>query len=277
MSYMVQPAKLSFDRQEWLRSFFSVANVGCSGCGAVVVSAILLMWASSAILPAKPDFWVGFRYFAAASIVAYALITLLVYVVRKTRLNSAQARKRTEEAMTLRKGFKEHSEYLSYKAQTAAQALKAAAFELQEEAFAPFWDAIERAASDLGDCQTSCEWLSISAPKYDEILRGREHNFPDCFDGIQTLPDCRPLLEEFYRLVRLAQRDFRFANIWELRQTRKVLIAGFATLGEAIRSLEATVARSIAELKNTIETRPLQAGSPAGVARVALRFILPVP
>ncbi|MES1243933.1 MAG: hypothetical protein ABUT39_20185 [Acidobacteriota bacterium] len=277
MSYEVQPAKLSFDGKEWLSSSLSVANVGCSGCGAVIVSLILLTWASKALLPPDPPFPMWFRYFAAGAILAYVLISLVVYVVRKARRNSAQARQQTTEALALMDGVKKHADYLTYKANAAAQTLKAAAVELKEEAFTPFWDAIERAAGDLGECQISCEWISTSAPKYDEVLRGRMHNFPDCFQGIETLPDCRPLLEEFYRLVRLAQRDFRFANIWEHRQTRKVMIAGFASLGEAIRSLEATVARSMAELRNTIETRPLQAGSPAGVARIALRLVIPFP
>ena len=125
-----------------------------------------------------------------------------------------------------------------------------------------YWQSAARMAEQVAD---------------EDLLRGRDHNFPDCFDGIEILPDCRPLLEEFYRLVRQAQKDFRFANIWEHRQTRKVLVAGFATLGEAIRSLEATVVRSIADLKKTIEARTIQA-SPTNMAkRVALRAFLPFP
>jgi hypothetical protein len=275
MSYAVQPAKLIFDVKEWFQSSFSITNIGCSGCASIIVSLALLMSAYTFL--GEPDFWGGFRYFAAAGVAAYFLITLVVYIVRKIQSNNTQARRATADALAILQGVQQHADYLSYKAHTAAQTLKAAAVDLQEDAFSPFWEAIERAAGELGECHTSCQWLTACAPKYDAVLRGREHNFPDCFQGIETLPDCRPLLEEFYRLVRLAQRDFRFANIWEHHKTRKVLIAGFATLGEAIRSLEATVERSIADLKKAIQERPLQALAMSPTGRVALRFVIPFP
>ena len=275
MSYAVQPAKLIFDVKEWFQSSFAITNIGCSGCASIIVSLALLTSAYKFL--GEPDFWGGFRYFAAAGVAAYFLITLVVYVVGKIRSNNAQARRATTEALAILQGVKQHADYLSYKAHAAAQTLKAADFEFQEKAYSPFWETIERAAGELGECHTSCQWLSGSPPKYDAVLRGREHNFPDCFHGIETLPDCRPLLEEFYRLVRLAQRDFQFANIWEHHKSRKVMIAGFASMGEAIRSLEATVERSIADLKKTIQERPLQALAMSPTGRVALRFVIPFP
>jgi uncharacterized membrane protein len=277
MSYVVRPIKTAFQFNEWSKSWLSLSNLGCSGCASVVFVSVFLVLAYSAGLFLDKSFGTWFPWLAAGSAVAYLLITLVVYSVRKARRNRAEAAKATSDALIIMKGVKEHSEYLTYKARSAGQALKSAAFELEEEAFAPFWDAIENAASSLGECHASCEWLSVGVPRYDEALRGRDHNFPDCFEGIDSLPDCRPLLEDLCRLVRLAQRDFRFANIWEHRQTRKVLIAGFATLGEAIRNLEATVVRSFSELKRTIESLPLQASPASTAKRMALRFVLPFP
>jgi hypothetical protein len=277
MSYVVRPFKTAFQAKEWSQSWFSVTNVGCSGCASVVIAAVLVISAYSLGLILDKSFGVWSLWGALGSVLAYLLVTSVVYIVRKTQRHRAEAGKATADALLIMKGVREHSEYLSYKANIAAQALKSATFELQEEAFAPFWDQIENAASSLGECHASCQWISVSVPRYDEILRGRDHNFPDCFEGIESLPDCRPLLEELYRLVRQAQRDFRFANIWEHRQTRKVLIAGFVTLGEAIKSLEATVVRSIADLKSTIETRTFQASPTNTIKRVALRAFLPFP
>jgi hypothetical protein len=277
MSYMVRPFKTTFQINEWSRSWLSLANLGCSGCASAVIALVLLGVAYNAGLFVDKSFGVGFLRFLGAGAVVYLLVTSVVYFTRKLQSHRAEAGKATADALFIMKGVKEHSNYLTYKANAAAQSLKAAAFELHEEAFAPFWDAIENAAGALGECHASCQWLSVSVPRYDEILRGRNHNFPDCFEGIDALPDCRPLLEELYRLVRQAQRDFRFANIWEHRQTRKVLIAGFATLGEAIQSLEATVQRSIADLKSTIEARTLLVSSTGTAKKMALRLILPLP
>jgi hypothetical protein len=277
MSYVVHPFKTTFQANEWSQSWFSIPNMGCSGCASAVIALGCLVVASSMGVFLSKSFGDWVLWIAVGSVLAYLLVTAVVYIVRKTQRHRAEADKATADALLIMKGVKEHSEYLTYKANMAAQALKSAAFEMQEEAFAPFWDQIENAAGALGECHASCQWVSVGVPRYEEILRGRDHNFPDCFEGIETLPDCRPLLEELYRLVRQAQRDFHFANIWEHRQTRKVMIAGFATLGEAIRSLEATVERSIADLKKTIEARTFQA-SPTGMVRgVALRAFLPLP
>jgi hypothetical protein len=277
MSYEVRPVKTTFQFDEWSKSWLAVSNLGCSGCASVIIALSLVGLASS--MNWFPDKRTGLLFlgFVVVGVLSYLLITAVVYVVGKTKQNQAVAAKATSDALLIKKGVKEHSEYLTYRANVSAQALKSAAFELQEEAFAPFWDAIENAAGALGECHASCQWLAVGVPRYDEILRGLDHNFPDCFEGIDSLPDCQPLLAELYRLVRQAQRDFRFANIWEHRQTRKVLIAGFSTLGEAIRNLEATVVRSIADLKRTVEDRSNQASPTSTVKRMALRFILPFP
>jgi hypothetical protein len=277
MSYQIQPRKLSFEPGEWMLSWFWPGNLGCSGCASGLIALIVLFWAAS------QNFWSSsatadhFLRFVGLSALLYLVATLVVYIVRKKQRNRSEAARATSDAMTILNGVREHSNYLTYRARTVADALKTAAFELEQEAFAPFWDAIEAAAAALGECHASSEWISTGVPRYDAILHEREHDFPDCFDGIEALPDCRPLLDELYRLVRLAQRDFRFANIWELRQTRKVLIAGFATLGEAIKSLEETVQRSIADLKKTIEARTLIPLPPGSPGRTVLRMVVPFP
>ena len=276
MSYVVKPRKLTLQLTEWFQSMFSIGNIGCAGCASVLIAALLLaLAAKAAYLTQDSEFGRWFSTFAAAGFIVYLVLTFVLYATRKTNSSRAEALTRTTEAATILKGVKEHSAYLTYKAGTAGETLKKAAFELQEEAFAPFWDAIESAASDLGECHTSCSWLSMHVKRYDEILVGREHSFPDCFTGIEGLPDCRPLLEELYRLIRQAQRDFRFSNIWEHRQTRKVLIAGFSTLGEAIRSLETTVARSMAELRSAVEERSGPTAAAGFGGRVVLKFFVP--
>lgn len=275
MTYAIRPLKVDYKAGEWFSSWFSPFNMGCSGCVSSLLALGLVVWASTQNFFADKAFGAWFLRFAGCAFLIYLAATLVLYIGRKIKLSQAEAMRATHEAWTIKKGVGEHSAYLKYQAQLAADALKLAASEHQENAFAPFWDAIETAAAALGECYTSSQWFSANVPRYDEILRGRDHSFPDCFEGIEELPDCRPLLDELYRLVRLAQRDFHFSNIWEHRQTRKVLIAGFSTLGEAIRSLEATVQRSFADLKQTLAVRTLVTVASGTPGRVVLKLLLP--
>jgi methyl-accepting chemotaxis protein len=55
------------------------------------------------------------------------------------------------------------------------------------------------------------------------------------------------------RIVRKAQRNFEFATIYEQRKTNEILIAGFATLGEAIYGLGSRLEQSIGMLCERID------------------------
>jgi hypothetical protein len=61
-------------------------------------------------------------------------------------------------------------------------------------------------------------------------------------------------VNELRRIVRMGQTNFQFANIWEHRRTREVLIAGFRTLGEAINNLGTTIEYSISYLQQSVST-----------------------
>lgn len=50
----------------------------------------------------------------------------------------------------------------------------------------------------------------------------------------------------------MGQTNFEFANIWEHRRTREVLIAGFRTLGEAVNNLATTLENSTYTLQETL-------------------------
>src|SRR3954469_13849239 len=151
MSYVVHPFKTTFQANEWSQSWFSIPNMGCSGCASAVIALGCLVVASSMGVFLSKSFGDWVLWIAVGSVLAYLLVTAVVYIVRKTQRHRAEADKATADALLIMKGVKEHSEYLTYKANMAAQALKSAAFEMQEEAFAPFWDQIENAAGALGE------------------------------------------------------------------------------------------------------------------------------
>jgi hypothetical protein len=133
----------------------------------------------------------------------------------------------------------------------AEAALAAARDEFTQGAFSPFWDAVERAARHIAEYGRHVESVDADANAYYSSLAGREHNLPVFPVQTTDLPPIRPVLDEFAAVVRIGQTNFQFANIYEHRRTRDVIIAGFKTLGEVINSLESAVVDAITSLDST--------------------------
>lgn len=135
-----------------------------------------------------------------------------------------------------------------------AQLLKNAELEYQSNAYGPFWDAIETSAKHLSVFNEKTGRLSRYADKYYVTLTGRRHTFPIFPVKKQNIPDASAVVKEFRRIIRLGQTNFEFANIWEHRRTRDVLIAGFRTLGEAVNNLAVVIETSIYTLQESISS-----------------------
>lgn len=125
--------------------------------------------------------------------------------------------------------------------------------EFREKAYAPFWDNIEEAAMKLGEFSASLTRLEAQATSYRRLLAGQVHNFPPLTIGADGLPNPARQAESLRQLVRMGQKDFEFATIWEHRKTQRVIIEGFRTLGEAIDNLGAVVDDSFSRVTRTIE------------------------
>ena len=143
---------------------------------------------------------------------------------------------------------------LSQHLHLASDLLRQAEVEYQENAFAPFWDAVEKAAKQLAAFNDKANQLSNKVPGYYQMLSGRKHTFPPFPDNPSALQYAPSVTRELRRIVRLGQTNFQFANIWEHRRTRDVLIAGFRTLGEAIDNLGATIEYSISKLQESVSS-----------------------
>jgi len=126
--------------------------------------------------------------------------------------------------------------------------------EYESNAFAPYWDMVEQSAILLGRYYNNLQALSKNARHYYSSLENEKHTFPPFPIKPDNLPDPMPLVEELRRIVRLGQTNFQFANIWEHRQTRKVMIAGFNNLNDAIYGLQQTLQNSVAEFKHTVSS-----------------------
>jgi hypothetical protein len=177
------------------------------------------------------------------------------------RANQSEIRRVNEEAETLTRrltGIYESSlklapELLQYLNQTV-HILREATVEYNDNAFSPFWDAIENAAKQLASFNDKANQLAQNANEYYRMLEGRKHTFPAFPIEIRTIPDASSLLNEFRRVVRMGQTNHNFADIWELRRIQAVLIAGFRTLGEAVNNLGHTIEFSISYLQQSISS-----------------------
>lgn len=136
----------------------------------------------------------------------------------------------------------------------ATRLLQQAETEYKDNAFAPFWDAVENAAKELAAFNDKTNLLSKNAADYYSMLSSRKHTFPTFPANMRAIQDVSPVVNELRRIVRLGQTNFQFANIWEHRKTRGVLIAGFRTLSEAINNLEGTIEYSISNLQQSVSS-----------------------
>ncbi len=138
---------------------------------------------------------------------------------------------------------------------SAKEHLTQADGEYHSNAYGPFWSEIERAAALMARFQQDVKALSQHAGEYHRILDGQCHNFPVFPARLDMIADPGPVLVELKRLVRLGQTNFQFATIWEQRETREVMLAGFRTLGAAICGMESAVETSIRDLSSSLSAQ----------------------
>lgn len=173
--------------------------------------------------------------------------------------NDSKIRRAAEEAASLSAALTNNyhasrslADALPGHLESASGWLRRGAAEYEENAFSPFWDAVESATKELGAFQRNVNQLARNAGQYHQGLAGRDHTFPPFPVQPGHLPDASAVLGQFHAVVRLGQTNFQFANIWEHRRTRDVLIAGFRNLGDAISNLGGVVEDSLAELEQSV-------------------------
>lgn len=201
--------------------------------------------------------------------VALAIIVLLMKTYKVSELqrqktkeaNQSENRRVIDEAESLTSSLtrnynssKEHVDDLPQHLIQASKYLIKAESEYESNAFAPFWDAVEDAAQCLAVFNDKAKELSENADQYYRKLDDRKHTFPVFPVQLRTIPDASEEVKELRRIVRMGQTNYQFANIWEHRRTREVLIAGFRTLGEVVNNLGATIEGSIYDLRRSVSS-----------------------
>jgi len=170
------------------------------------------------------------------------------------RLATDEATSLTSSVIQTYRSSTELSDQIRKHIDHASLWLRNAENEYNSNAFGPFWDAVEQAALHLSAFNEKAQSLYRYGDEYYSKLKGRKHTFPAFPIQNGTIPDTAFVTREFQRVVRLGQTNFQFANIWEHRRTREVLIAGFRTLGEAVNNLGATIEYSLSNLQDSISS-----------------------
>lgn len=135
---------------------------------------------------------------------------------------------------------------------TAKVSLDKADVEFREGAFAPFWDFIEEATRNLASFESAIRELRQKANQFKSTAMELESNKLRFLIDMQALPDARSNVERLRSIVRLAQKNFHFASIYEQRKTNQLLIEGFSTLGQAINGLGDQISDSLYALESSV-------------------------
>jgi hypothetical protein len=237
-----------------------------------VLSAILLKQYPDATQSISTTRW--YWAFALASVLLLLLLSLAVYHSRETTRHKREAAAATAEARVRYKDIGVQAGGIGSSVERAQFYLDVAAREFAQHRYAPFWDAMEAAATAIGQCHACQGYLAFDIDQYVNVLGGRLHDFPSWDHAVSSIPEIEPALGRFAHLKNEAESDYQFASMREFRETRQVMIAGFKTLGEALRHLEHAVVDSISDLKRAVDrSLLLRAADPAHIHVVA-RFLI---
>jgi len=131
--------------------------------------------------------------------------------------------------------------------------------EFAEHAYAPYWDAIESAAVNLGDYDAKIKQIRQNQDSYNFRIKALQKSkssgiskIPPFAINLSRVPSPQKTADHFTKVARRGLTDRDFAVIYESRMTRKVLISGFQTLGEAVKNLSYEVNSAFSNLRNTI-------------------------
>jgi hypothetical protein len=139
--------------------------------------------------------------------------------------------------------------------ESAAKFLDRAERDFAEGAFSPFWDSIEHAAECLGHFDKCVRKIEANASRYTEIVKDYEGTpppYPIARESVEKLRAGTIMAERMQAIVRKAQCNFQFAQIYEQRMTNKILIAGFKNLREALEGMTWQVTASIDNLSSSV-------------------------
>lgn len=135
------------------------------------------------------------------------------------------------------------SRHLPHLVSEAHRHLDQAEVEFRDGAFGPFWDAIESATQNLARFYVSLQGFFQEARTLRGIAKSRgigQESLRTITLRREDISGAEHIAEAADRMtsiVRVAQRNFQFASIYESRKLNKLVIGGFKTLAEAINGV----------------------------------------
>jgi hypothetical protein len=273
--WSVQPQPFEFQIAEWRRHTAGCTTAGGLGCISLVIVG-LLTWSLVANVPSMqaipPGNW--WLFYGLTFTGVLLLLSVITYYFKARSSAKTAAIAATREAHIRYQDITVQVSGIGRAIDEAQYYVSVADREFTQHRYAPFWDAMEAAAKAIGQCHTCQGYLAFDIDQYVNVLAGRIHNFPGWDYAVTAVPEVEPALHRFARLKDAAEADYQFASMREFRETRQVMIAGFKTLGEALRHLENAVVTSIADLKRAVDRSVmLRAADSAHLQRIA-RFLL---
>ncbi len=137
-------------------------------------------------------------------------------------------------------------------AQAAERAIDTAEQEFAEGVFAPFWDAVETATTNLAEFEHIVQLLVQRSRDYRNATV-KLHGPAPAFDlGFKVLPDATHASARLKAIVRQAQKNPHFATIYELRKTNEILVEGFTNLGQALTEVGDRLENSMDTLRSSL-------------------------
>jgi hypothetical protein len=147
-------------------------------------------------------------------------------------------------------------EGLPFKLESAERHLDSAKSEFTENAFAPFWDAVERAAIDLAEFDQGVHGIEQNVVAYNNLAAKCEVaplSFAISRQVGPKLMIAQETTKRMHEIVRQAQRNFQFAMIYEQRKTNQILVAGFRSLAQVLDEMTWRITSSLNDMKASID------------------------
>ncbi len=175
---------------------------------------------------------------------------LLAQITRQN--NEAQQRRLRDDLTALASDYKKAIDHLPSILSEVKMQLDLAKEELSARAFAPFWDAAERAATGLANYDAKIRSLKTLSQTFSKLSQECRDSNNIQLPTFANLPIPVGQVRALKEIVRAGQVDFEFAVIFEQRKTNKILVSGFSTLGDAISEIGNRISNSLESLSDSI-------------------------
>lgn len=144
------------------------------------------------------------------------------------------------------------SQDLTKEIEGAENALNSAEQEYVEGVFAPFWDAIEYAATHLARFDLKVNQIVQNCSQYKTEKEEFDSEPPVFKLNTEDLPNATAVANRMCSIVRKAQKNFQFATIYEQRKTNQLLVSGFTNLAQALGEMSYRIEQSVYSLSASI-------------------------